>query len=163
LNKSVEYISYEMLIQKMDTLDRQPGEKFYDWAKRIQILVVFYDDYCSRLRTQKVVETEIDILRLKMQIPNLRLCFWGCGHLLNLGYSFAEASQAKKWHHKICPRYWLFDQNTKVIQKAFRNYIHRKYSKAAKIIQQAVIYWLYKPDGPMIRKAEQHFNQLIVQ
>jgi hypothetical protein len=166
LNKSVEYISYEMPIQKMDTLERQPGEKFHDWAKRIQILVIFYDGYCPRLRTQEVVETEIGFLRLKMQIPNLRICVWGCGRLLNLGHSFAEASQVKKWHRKICPRYWLFDQNTKrarVIQKAFRSYMHRKYSKAAKTIQQAVIHWLYKPDGPMMRKAEQHFNQLMVQ
>jgi hypothetical protein len=92
-----------MPIQKMDTLERQPDEKFHDWAKCIQILVVFYDGYCPRLRTQKVVETEIDILRLKMQILNLRLCFWGCGHLLNLGHNFAKAKQAKKWHHKICP------------------------------------------------------------
>jgi hypothetical protein len=59
----------------MDTLDKQPGEKFYDWAKHIQILVVFYDDYCPYLRTQKDVKTEIDFFRLKMQIPNLRLCF----------------------------------------------------------------------------------------
>jgi hypothetical protein len=101
-----------------------------------------------------------------MQRPNLHPCFWGCGYNLDIGHSSAEACLAKRWHHKICSQFWFFDENTKstrVIQKAFRNYIHRKYFKAARTIQQAVIHWLYRPDGPMMRKAEQHFNQLMVQ
>jgi hypothetical protein len=71
-------------------------------------------------------------------MPNLHSCFWGCGYYLDHGHSSAEACLAQRWHYKICPRYRFFDENTKgarVIQKAFRNYIHRKYSKAAKTIQ----------------------------
>jgi hypothetical protein len=103
---------------------------------------------------------------LSYEMPNIQPCLWGCGHNLDVGYSFAKECQAQKWHQQICPRFWFFykyTKNARVIQKAFRNYIHRKYSKPAKTIQQAVIHWLYKPDEPMMRKAEQHFNQLMVQ
>jgi hypothetical protein len=101
-----------------------------------------------------------------MQIPNIQPCLFGCGRNLDVGHSFTEKLQAQKWHQQICPRFWFFyeyTKNARVIQKAFRNYIHRKHSKAAKTIQRAVIHWLYRPDGPMMRKAEQHFNQLMVQ
>ena len=48
------------------------------------------------------------------------------------------------------------------IQRAWLKYRQRKRNGAIQIIQPKVIEWLYRPDGPMMKKSEKRFNQLIM-
>jgi len=51
------------------------------------------------------------------------------------------------------------DEPARIIQQAWKKY---RYIQAIKKIQRWVIEWLYKPDGPMMKKAEAHFNTLAI-
>lgn len=46
------------------------------------------------------------------------------------------------------------------IQRAWKKYIGNKRNKSARIIQQKVLEWLYRPGGPIAKKAEAHFIYL---
>ena|SRR2546421_8346 len=43
------------------------------------------------------------------------------------------------------------------IQFAWKNYLDRKRDQASRIIQEKVLEWLYRPGGPMMKKAEASF------
>ena len=51
---------------------------------------------------------------------------------------------------------------TRKIQYTWLRYRERKRNIAIQIIQQKVREWLYRPGGPMMKKFEEHFNQLAV-
>ena len=46
------------------------------------------------------------------------------------------------------------------IQRAWLRYRERRCNRAVRIIQQKAREWLYRPGGPMMKKFEEHFNQL---
>ncbi len=48
------------------------------------------------------------------------------------------------------------------IQRAWLRYRKWKRNRAVQIIQPKIIEWLYKPGGPMMKKSEKSFNQLIM-
>ena len=54
------------------------------------------------------------------------------------------------------------NEPARTIQRAWRQYCERKRNRASQIIQQKVREWLYRPGGPMMKKFEEHFNQLAV-
>jgi hypothetical protein len=102
LNKSVEYISYEMPIQKMDTLDRQLGKKFHDWAKHIQELAEFYKFYVSYPSSHQVIKYFIYYLKLKMQqldIYNSGL--HSCGQYIDYRHNYIQCVKKKIAQIKI--------------------------------------------------------------
>ena len=47
------------------------------------------------------------------------------------------------------------------IQRVWKKYIGYKRDKSARIIQYKVLEWIYRPGGPIAKKAEIHFNSLI--
>jgi len=48
------------------------------------------------------------------------------------------------------------------IQHAWLKYRQQRRNRAIQIIQKRVLEWLYRPDGPMMKKSEKNFNQLIM-
>ena len=63
----------------MDTLDRQPGEKFHPWAKCIQECMEFY--YITRSRVSypnsyKSINNYIGCIRSLRVRPNLYSCYY---------------------------------------------------------------------------------------
>ena len=66
-------------------------------------------------------------------------------------------------HHFICSSTYFYSRYTQkatAIQVTFKSYITRKKFNASRIIQQAVLKWLYRPGGPMMRTAERHFYSI---
>ena len=56
----------------------------------------------------------------------------------------------------------IFNLFATKIQRAWLKYRQRKRNRAIQIIQKRVLEWLYRPDGPMMKKSEKSFNQLIM-
>jgi len=48
----------------------------------------------------------------------------------------------------------------KKIQFAWKNYLDRKRDQASRVIQERVLEWLYRPDGPMMKKSEESFYSI---
>jgi hypothetical protein len=48
------------------------------------------------------------------------------------------------------------------IQHVWLKYRQQKRNRAIQIIQKRVLEWLYRPDGPMMKKSEKNFNRLIM-
>ena len=48
----------------------------------------------------------------------------------------------------------------KKIQFAWKNYLDRKCDQASRVIQERVLEWLYRPDGPMMKKSEASFYSI---
>jgi hypothetical protein len=48
----------------------------------------------------------------------------------------------------------------KKIQFAWKNYLDRKRDQASRVIQERVLEWLYRPDGPMMKKSEASFYSI---
>ena len=46
------------------------------------------------------------------------------------------------------------------IQRLWRKYIRNKRDKSARVIQNKALEWLYRPGGPIAKKAGIHFNSL---
>jgi IQ calmodulin-binding motif len=148
----------------MDTLDRQPGEKFYIWAKRIQARLQFYESVwgVSYPRTKILVNVYINIIRDYMHRPHFKHCNL-CFELIDIGHNEDNAWFNFHLHYLVCPRSLAFGDNTinaLRIQATFRGYITRKKFLASLNIQRPVLAWLYRPNGPMMRKAERHFYSL---
>ena len=152
----------------MDGLDRQPGEKFHEWASRIQCeLRCFEGTYQPYPRSHQLVEQYIGRIRQPPSRPPLPLpymicCF--CNQMMYFGFDRTANDQLYNLHGYICPsniNYSRTVQKTIRFQKIFRGYITRKKLKAAKIIRQAVFPWLYRPGGPLMQKAEKRFNRLV--
>jgi hypothetical protein len=51
------------------------------------------------------------------------------------------------------------NEPARTIQRAWKRW---KRNRASQIIQQKFREWLYRPGGPMMKKIEEHFNQLAV-
>ena len=48
----------------------------------------------------------------------------------------------------------------KTIQYAWKKYQERKCDQASRVIQERVLEWLYRPDGPMMKKSEESFYSI---
>ena len=69
-------------------------------------------------------------------------------------YELACSSQCKDSERIIK----LFcDKPAKKIQHTWRRYKHNQVVVATRLIQQKVLEWLYRPSGPIMKKAETHF------
>ena len=51
-------------------------------------------------------------------------------------------------------------ESAKKIQFAWKNYLDRKRDQASRVIQERVLEWLYRPDGPMMKKSEASFYSI---
>jgi len=49
------------------------------------------------------------------------------------------------------------NEPAKKIQHTWLKYRNKKYNQSARLIQQMVLEWLYRPGGPIMKKAELHF------
>lgn len=149
----------------MDGLDRQPGENFHAWAKRIQDQLRHFEGKQPYPRSHQLVEEYISRIRQqppRQPLPYIIRCL--CGQRIHCGFDITTADQILNLHRYICPGnlyYHRTVQRTIRFQKIFRGYITRKKLKAAKIIRQAVFPWLYRPGGPLMQKAEKRFNRLV--
>jgi hypothetical protein len=54
------------------------------------------------------------------------------------------------------------NEPAKKIQHAWLKYRNKKYNQSAQIIQQKVLEWLYRPGGPIMKRAELHFYSCIL-
>ena len=145
----------------MDTLDKQPGEKFYIWAKRIQARLQFYESVwgVSYPRTKILY---INIIRDYMHRPHFKHCNL-CFELIDIGHNEDNAWINLYLHYLIYPNSLAFEYYTIAvlrIQALFRDYITQKKFNASRIIQHPVLAWLYRPNGSMMKKAERHFYSL---
>ncbi|CAB4382707.1 unnamed protein product [Rhizophagus irregularis] len=59
-----------------------------------------------------------------------------------------------------CILHLFCDEPARIIQQAWKAWKKYQYIQAIKKIQRWVIEWLYKPYGPMMKKAEARFNTL---
>jgi hypothetical protein len=48
----------------------------------------------------------------------------------------------------------------RLIQYAWKRYWNKKRDQASRVIQQRVLEWLYRPDGPIMKRAETSFSNL---
>jgi hypothetical protein len=54
------------------------------------------------------------------------------------------------------------NEPAKKIQCAWKKYQQRRRDQASQLIQQKALEWLYRPGGPMMKKAETHFYTIAV-
>src|ERR1700722_9217678 len=143
----------------MDTLDRQPGEKFHTWAKRIQECMNFYyfpRSHALYPKSCKNINDYIVCIRYIRTRSNLNRCYY-CKKWIDHGHDWKTRLENDHLHYKICPInafHNQYTQNAIIIQKAFKSYITRKKFLAFLIIQRAILAWLYRPNGPIMKKAE---------
>jgi hypothetical protein len=48
----------------------------------------------------------------------------------------------------------------RIIQHAWLKYWQKRKDQASRVIQERVLEWLYRPDGPMMKKGEMHFRSI---
>ena len=86
-----------------------------------------------------------------------------CRELYNKGHNHETYLKNMHMHYLICSSTYFYSRYTQkatAIQATFKGYITRKKFNASRIIQQAVLKWLYRPGGPMMRTAERHFYSI---
>ena len=95
-----------------------------------------------------------------MSGPNYKMCFNGCYESIDYGHDWSTFLKNMRLHSFICPVSYLrphYIDAVETIQEAWRNFIERKRNHASQTIQQAILPWLYRPGGPMMKKAERRF------
>jgi hypothetical protein len=55
----------------------------------------------------------------------------------------------------------FYNEPAKEIQHAWLKYRNEKRNRSAQLIQQKVIKWLYRPGGPIMKRAESHFYNCV--
>ena len=73
-----------------------------------------------------------------------------------------ELARSDKCMDSVCILGLFCNEPARKIQRAWLKYREWKHNQASQIIQQKVKEWLYRPGGPMMRKFEKNFNQLVM-
>src|SRR5271170_5148902 len=118
--------------------------------------------YIPYPKSNRVVNDYIGCIRRLRAEPNLYRCSL-CKERWDQGHDVKTLSENRRMHDFICSSTYFYSryiQKATAIQATFKGYITRKKFNASRIIQQAVLKWLYRPEGPMMRKAERHFYSI---
>lgn len=144
----------------MDSLDRQPGEKFHTWAKRVH--EYYLDFYCvapypiSKVSVNNYIE----------KIRNGKKCY-NCGsYIVAEPCNYLTLADAWEAHSNyLCNGYCLRKEiNARIkasitLQMAWR----RKkiiYKCKIRFLQKVILAWLYRPNGKLMKNVEKHYYQL---